>query len=311
MEEAQYNGCVSTYLGASTGTFTFDNQECVPVLDQDGNYGSSLFSLNKDEVLVSGTFATDAYRQVGGIRSHKYTAVKDTLYGTNHHSWLGHSIVKLDESGQTLAFSAHGTGEVKIVDSHSYEQVKLIANPDGNPDQFGYSIIVSNLTINQVIKPCLIIGAPVSTYGIHTNGGAIFIFDATTYELLAKLHSDKALGRFGRSFGQTETRLLIGAPRYHEKANALQEEGAVFVLSKSTSLPLGDVTEICQDGQKAPCLENWIESTLVPPMGEKRSHFGHKIQPVFRGPNEFISVSAPKSSRFAQQGGIVYIYKSI
>ena len=40
----------------------------------------------------------------------------------------------------------------------------------------------------------LVIGAPTTTYGVHTNAGAIFIYDADSFEFLAKIHSDRSLG---------------------------------------------------------------------------------------------------------------------
>ena len=72
------------------------------------------------------------------------------------------------------------------------------------------------MTINYELRSCLVIGAPTSTYGVHTNGGTIYIFDANTFEYLSEIHSNRALGRFGRSLGQTEQYLLVGAPRYHD-----------------------------------------------------------------------------------------------
>ena len=185
---------------------------------------------------------------------HKTGAFNETnFYGTSPYSWTGNSIEILPNS--KLAISAHmakvggvkTVGQVKIVD-FDLNELMTIENPDfPYSDQFGYAMISTNLTILDEIKPCLVIGSPVATYGFHSNAGAIQIFNSETFEYYGKLHSDRALGRFGRSFDQNEDYLFIGAPRYHEEANALKENGAVFALSKQKNL-YGHVTEICSEG---------------------------------------------------------------
>ena len=62
----------------------------------------------------------------------------------------------------------------------------------------------------------LVIGAPTASYGVHTNAGAVHIFDSIYFTYLGKMHADRALARFGRSFTQSEDYVFIGAPRYHE-----------------------------------------------------------------------------------------------
>jgi hypothetical protein len=77
------------------------------------------------------------------------------------------------------------------------------------------SQLIFTLTLGKV-TPCLLIGAPTASYGIHTNAGAVHIFDSVYFTYLGKMHADRALARFGRSFTQSEDYVFIGAPRYHE-----------------------------------------------------------------------------------------------
>ena len=56
----------------------------------------------------------------------------------------------------------------------------------------------------------------IASYGIHSNAGAVHIFDSKYFTYLGKMHADRALARFGRSFTQNEDYVFIGAPRYHE-----------------------------------------------------------------------------------------------
>ena len=37
--------------------------------------------------------------------------------------------------------------------------------------------------------PCLIIGAPVASYGLHTNAGAVHIFDSEYLTYFGKIHA--------------------------------------------------------------------------------------------------------------------------
>ena len=78
-----------------------------------------------------------------------------------------------------------------------------------------FSQLIFTLTLGN-ITPCLLIGAPTASYGIHTNAGAVHIFDSIDFTYLGKMHADRALARFGRSFTQSEDYVFIGAPRYHE-----------------------------------------------------------------------------------------------
>ena len=80
---------------------------------------------------------------------------------------------------------------------------------------FYSSKLIFSLTLGEV-TPCLVIGAPTASYGIHTNAGAVHIFDSIDFTYLGKMHADRALARFGRSFTQSEDYVFIGAPRYHE-----------------------------------------------------------------------------------------------
>ena len=52
-------------------------------------------------------------------------------------------------------------------------------------------MILTDLTINNEVRSCLVIGAPTTTYGIHTNAGAVFIYDANTLDYLAEIHSNR------------------------------------------------------------------------------------------------------------------------
>ena len=118
------------------------------------------------------------------------------------YSWFGNSVQELPN--EKIAISAHlkpnanrvTVGEVKIFNLTNFELLQTIENPHYESDQFGYAMILSELTINNELKNCLVIGAPTTTYGVHTNAGAIFIYDADSFEFLAKIHSDRSLGIF-------------------------------------------------------------------------------------------------------------------
>ena len=144
------------------------------------------------------------------------------------YSWTGQSIEILGDD--RLAISSHmakfgnkinTAGEVRIVDFDLNEvwmnnEALILTNPDRHSDQFGYSMISTDLMVDGETMPCLMIGAPVATYGIHTNAGAVHIFDSQYFTYLGKMHADKALARFGRSFAQSNDYIFIGSPRYHE-----------------------------------------------------------------------------------------------
>ena len=82
-------------------------------------------------------------------------------------------------------------GEVQIFNVTTWELIHTIENTNYESDQFGYDMILTDLTINNEVRSCLVIGAPTTTYGIHTNAGAVFIYDANTLEYLAEIHSNR------------------------------------------------------------------------------------------------------------------------
>ena len=106
-------------------------------------------------------------------------------------------------------------GEVKIVD-YDLNEIQTVSNRDEHSDQFGYSLISADLMVDDKTTPCLVIGAPVASYGLHTNAGAVHIFDSEYLTYIGKIHADRALARFGRSSTQSDNHVFIGAPRYHE-----------------------------------------------------------------------------------------------
>ena len=125
------------------------------------------------------------------------------FYGTSKYSWTGQHMEILDET--RIAVSAHMSkvggantvGQVKILD-YDLNELLTLENPEfPHSDQFGYSMILSNLNIEGESKSCLLIGAPVSTYGFHTNGGSVHIFDSETFEYFGKIQSDRAFSRLG------------------------------------------------------------------------------------------------------------------
>ena len=162
--------------------------------------------------------------------SSAYAETDQEIFNANpediRYNWFGNSIQTLPND--KVAISAPLTpkpnqriaGEVQIftiLPNSTLQLSQIISDPTfpDESDQFGYAMIQADLNVDNKVRSCLIIGAPTSSYGIHTNGGSVYIYDATTFELLSQIHSNRALGRFGRSFGQSKDYLLIGAPRYH------------------------------------------------------------------------------------------------
>ena len=285
------------------------------------SYGANLAAWN-EYLMISGTHFTSDFRQVGSVSLTNGTIVNNTqiekhYYGEDKYSWTGQSVQPLD-SGR-IAVSSHlaKVGGVNIAGyitilNEDLERIDRIYNPFIRSDQFGYAMVTTNLTIDGSNRACLVVGAPTSTYGFHTNAGSVMIFDADTYEYLGKMDADRALGRFGRTLEVSNDKLYVGAPRYHDEANALREEGAVFVMSLDKSLPLDTITENCSsDNTHIPCLKEWMDLEISAPFGQKRSLFGHQIKSFQRGQDNYVAISAPRSSLKANYGGAVYLYKNL
>ena len=94
-----------------------------------------------------------------------------------------------------------------------------------------------------------------------------------------------------------------------QEGNALREEGGVFALSKSTNLPRDDITANCPSGSNAPCIDDWMEMKFTPPNEQERTMFGHQINTLKRGQDEYLVISAPRDNTVANQGGAVFLYK--
>ena len=80
------------------------------------------------------------------------------FYGTKGYSWTGHHIEDLGDN--RLAISAHMAklnyvintgGEVKIVD-YDLNEILTIPNPELHSDQFGYSMIATDLIIDGKLR---------------------------------------------------------------------------------------------------------------------------------------------------------------
>ena len=80
------------------------------------------------------------------------------FYGTKGYSWTGHHIEDLGDN--RLAISAHMTklnyvintgGEVKIVD-YDLNEILTIPNRELHSDQFGYSMIATDLMIDGKLR---------------------------------------------------------------------------------------------------------------------------------------------------------------
>jgi len=312
----QYNGCVSYYV--INENFDYFGSTCDNPVNGTANMGSTLTILENDDLLISGIYgeisglAPAQTRQAGVVHKEDGSA---NFYGTKGYSWTGHHIEDLGDN--RLAISAHMAklnyvintgGEVKIVD-YDLNEILTIPNRELHSDQFGYSMIATDLMIDGEVTPCLVIGAPTASYGVHTNAGAVHIFDSIYFTYLGKMHADRALARFGRSFTQSEDYVFIGAPRYHEEGNALREEGAIFALSKNKDLPRDDITAICTENNSSPCINDWMDMKFTPPNGQERTMFGHQIKTLKRGQDTYLAISAPRDNTWAMQGGAVFLYK--
>ena len=304
-------------VGMRDGTLHWRHHEFLRSAENAMSYGANLAAWN-EYLMISGPHFSSDYRQVGSVFLTNGTEniPLPFYFGEDKYSWTGQSVQPLD-SGR-IAVSSHlaKVGGVNIAGyitilNENLERIERIYNPFIRSDQFGYAMVSTNLTIDGSNRACLLVGAPTSTYGFHTNAGSVMIFDADTYLYLGKMDADRALGRFGRTLEVSNDKLYIGAPRYHEEANALREEGAVFVMSLAKSLPLDTITENCSENSHIPCLKEWMDLEINAPFGQKRSLFGHQIKSFQRGQDNYVAISAPRSSLKANYAGAVYLYKNL
>lgn len=114
--------------------------------------------------------------------------------------------------------------------------------------------------------------------------------------------------RFGSSLHipsatkNVQNSLLVGSPR-HSKTNKLgMGEGTVYSFS---DFPLGIPSDNCGQAGEAPCPEESANLICVPDDGDERSLFGFSIIST----ESYIFVSAPKSSTYARQSGVIYVYE--
>ena len=89
------------------------------------------------------------------------------------------------------------------------------------------------------------------------------------------------------------------------------ESGAVFGFSLTELQNVDNpTTENCGITSSNPCPEDVAEDVITSPDSEARSQFGHALGTISGDSgSRFILISAPKSSRYTNQAGIVYVYK--
>ena len=221
-EDLRYIGDVFRFrdFGLRDGKLHWSTYEVLKSADNAMNIGANLAAWN-EYLVISGTHFTSDLRQVGMVQFANGTHDPVVYEGEDKYSWTGHSVQPLDS--KRIAVSSHlanvggvnTAGYITIL-NENFEKIERIYNPWIRSDQFGYSMVSTNLTIDGSSRACLLVGAPTSTFGFHTNAGSVMIFDADTYEYLGKLDSDRALGRFGRALEASKDKLFIGAPRYHD-----------------------------------------------------------------------------------------------
>jgi hypothetical protein len=238
-ETALYMGNIETFDGSKEGLKRHAEQVNVerPDLYTQTN-GWSLEASSEVGLLSSGRHVTIDWDELG-IHT-KQSGILDIetrdqnnfrYFGDQDYSWTGSAIQPLHDG--LVAFSSpvqkingvNTVGQVQILkdlrgpssnDTWINPIETVISNPGGHSDQFGTALTMANLTFEGQMRSCLIIGAPTASYGIHTNAGAVYIYDAVTFELLGYLEGDRALARLGRSFGSSKDLVWLGAPRYHE-----------------------------------------------------------------------------------------------
>jgi hypothetical protein len=79
--------------------------------------------------------------------------------------------------------------------------------------------------------------------------------------------------------------------------------GAVYSFSKFFP---GKMTETCQetDFESPPCPEELADVMYTPDGGDERSLFGHTLA----SSENNLFISAPKSSTYSRQSGVIYVY---
>ena len=80
-------------------------------------------------------------------------------------------------------------------------------------------------------------------------------------------------------------------------------EGAVYSF---TDFSLGTMSDNCEEIDEAPCPEKWADLNYVPDEEDERSLFGFSIIST----DNYNFISAPKSSTYARQSGVIYVYKN-
>ena len=80
-------------------------------------------------------------------------------------------------------------------------------------------------------------------------------------------------------------------------------DGAVYSFS---DFFLGTISDNCEEIYEAPCPEKWADLNYVPDDGDERSLFGFSIIST----DNYNFISAPKSSTYARQSGVIYVFKN-
>ena len=80
--------------------------------------------------------------------------------------------------------------------------------------------------------------------------------------------------------------------------------GVVYGFSK---LRPGTITDTCQemDFDTPPCPDEWADAMYTPEEGDERSLYGQTISST----KSKIFISAPKSSTYSRQSGVIYVYE--
>ena len=142
----------------------------------------------------------------------------------------------------------------------------------------------------------------------------MYDFNSTINKYYYQYHLGKRLNsRFGSSVhiasdlrfnNNTKNNLLVGSPR-HSKTNSLgMGDGAVYSFS---DFFLGTISDNCEEIYEAPCPEKWADLNYVPDDGDERSLFGFSIIST----DNYNFISAPKSSTYARQSGVIYVFKKL
>ncbi|XP_039181371.1 phosphatidylinositol-glycan-specific phospholipase D isoform X1 [Crotalus tigris] len=357
--ELSYTGSVYVFLGNRGGGF--HNLPNITIICQEiyCNLGWSLLTADVDRNGNNDLLLGSPYAPAGGIQRGFVTSFYSSSYrngqsllfvsdadwmvkGETDYAWFGSSLSSIQLPNKILLligspFGRNCTSLGCHLSENNRQAVGMVygyippntqswftLSGDDENGKFGSALATGFLSIEELSKQVLIVGAPTqdSVFRISFisstlhQAGSVLIYDLMENgkpSILSTFNGDRRFSRFGEEVHLWDLNndgldeIIVSSPLRNEKnMGGLfgKQVGYIYIYSGNQTTS-GHVTDDCKSWT-SPCPEDWAQYVIISP--EEKSRFGSALLTIKTGEKNEVVVAAERSSTKARLSGRLFLY---